>query len=376
MDKPTIFFSHSSKDSAFIIPIKNKITEITGKTLNIFMSSDGQSIPFGNNWVHKIEEGLNNAQIMFVFITPNSIDSAWIYFEAGFAYSKSIEVVPVGIDVNIGELNPPLNLLQGFNITSTDNLNKFITIINKKFDLEFKKTFNDEDYESLFSKKKGSLTSQNMSDIFTHAEYELYSFNTYDIRIFTLQRLDLEKMFNKIKNYFDHKHIVYEKTGIREITIAGILQIKIIGDKRSAIVDMFNMPDIDHFLLIKVSTKSFIKSFELLKKLLLEIDFEKEFREENQKQYTRIQLYLNHIYYDCINDKLFLSSIISENSLFEYGTIIFDTVWYNYKNISFFFSENERNGDIIISFETIKTSVEDIMELIQEMLKCGLIFKI
>ena len=154
MDKPTIFFSHSSKDSTIIMPIKNKITEITGKTLNIFMSSDGQSIPFGNNWVHKIEEGLNNAQIMFVFITPNSVDSAWIYFEAGYAYSKSIEVIPVGIDINIGELKPPLNLLQGFNVTSTDSLNKFITIINNKFDLKFKEGFDDEDCDAIFIKKK------------------------------------------------------------------------------------------------------------------------------------------------------------------------------------------------------------------------------
>ena len=64
MDKPTIFFSHSSKDSSTILPIKNKITATTAKVLDIFMSSDGQSIPFGHNWVHKIEEGLNNAKIM------------------------------------------------------------------------------------------------------------------------------------------------------------------------------------------------------------------------------------------------------------------------------------------------------------------------
>ena len=49
MDKPTIFFSHSSKDSELILPIKKKIQEITGDMVNIFMSSDGQSIPFGRN---------------------------------------------------------------------------------------------------------------------------------------------------------------------------------------------------------------------------------------------------------------------------------------------------------------------------------------
>lgn len=48
MYKPTIFFSHSSLDSSAILPIKNRITAITANVLDIFMSSDGQSIPFGD----------------------------------------------------------------------------------------------------------------------------------------------------------------------------------------------------------------------------------------------------------------------------------------------------------------------------------------
>ena len=75
--------------------------KITSGVIQIFMSSDGQSIPFGNNWVHKIEEGLNNAKIMFVFVTPTSIESGWIYFEAGFAYSKGIEVYQRQQDGNL-----------------------------------------------------------------------------------------------------------------------------------------------------------------------------------------------------------------------------------------------------------------------------------
>ncbi len=83
MEKPTIFFSHSSKDKDLILPIKKKIENITANVIDIFMSSDGQSIPFGHNWVHKIEEGLNRTQIMFVFVTPTSINSSWI-FRDGF----------------------------------------------------------------------------------------------------------------------------------------------------------------------------------------------------------------------------------------------------------------------------------------------------
>lgn len=45
----------------------------------------------------KVEEGLQVAKIMFVFVTENSISSGWIYFEAGYAYSNGIQVIPVGI---------------------------------------------------------------------------------------------------------------------------------------------------------------------------------------------------------------------------------------------------------------------------------------
>ncbi|MCL2546849.1 MAG: toll/interleukin-1 receptor domain-containing protein [Oscillospiraceae bacterium] len=93
MNKPVVFFSHSSKDSSMVSALKNRLNDITGGVLDIFQSSDGQSIPFGRNWVHKIEEGLANATVMFVFVTPNSISSNWIYFEAGFAYSNSGNII-------------------------------------------------------------------------------------------------------------------------------------------------------------------------------------------------------------------------------------------------------------------------------------------
>ena len=104
MSKPTVFFSHSSKDKEQILAIRDKLDKATSGVIDIFLSSDGQSIPFGTNWVHRVEQGLKDATIMFVFATENSIRSGWIYFEAGFAYSKGIKVIPVGLGVSITEL--------------------------------------------------------------------------------------------------------------------------------------------------------------------------------------------------------------------------------------------------------------------------------
>lgn len=56
MGKPTIFFSHSSKDKEIVQSVKNKLDKATGGVMDIFMSSDGQSIPFGTNWFTKLKK--------------------------------------------------------------------------------------------------------------------------------------------------------------------------------------------------------------------------------------------------------------------------------------------------------------------------------
>jgi len=162
MNKSTIFFSHSSLDKEYISLLKSKLSNKTAKTIEIFQSSDGESIPFGNNWVHKVEESLNNAKIMLVFISPRSMTSSWIYFEAGYSYSKDIKVIPIGIcGIDVGGLKPPLNLLQGFNIASSDGLNNLITVINREFNCEFHEAFTEQDYFD-FSLLDGSNSAETL----------------------------------------------------------------------------------------------------------------------------------------------------------------------------------------------------------------------
>jgi hypothetical protein len=152
MSKPTIFFSHSSADKESLVKLKDLFLEKTGETIDVFLSSDGQSIPFGRNWVQKIQDALGEAKIMFVFLTPNSIESKWIYFEAGFSYSKGIRVIPVGfLGIDLNSVKPPLSLLQGFNINSEEGFNNIISIINDEFEFKHLLSFNESEYKSVLS---------------------------------------------------------------------------------------------------------------------------------------------------------------------------------------------------------------------------------
>lgn len=175
MDKPTVFFSHSSIDRDYISVLQKGVNERTSGTINIFQSSDGESIPFGNNWVHKIEENLLKAKIMFVFVSPESLSSSWIYFESGFAYAKNVRVIPIGIKgVDIGKLRPPLNLLQGFNLVSEEGMNNIVSILNNTFQCNFPASFNAGDYAKISMFDEGSIL--NSHGVIEKINYISFSF--------------------------------------------------------------------------------------------------------------------------------------------------------------------------------------------------------
>jgi len=197
--KPTIFFSHSSLDREPIQLIKEKLQEATGNTLNIFMSSDGASIPFGKNWLKQIEDALDLCKLMFVWVTPNSSASNWIYFESGYAYSRGIKVVPIGFGgIKLENLPAPLNFLQGFNINSGESLNNIIAVINREFDLTFSNIFSDEFYLDQILK----ITDEDYPEILNYVDFfkfELYQRIKSDEETVTLNPNWLNEFKSKLE---------------------------------------------------------------------------------------------------------------------------------------------------------------------------------
>ncbi|MBK8254992.1 MAG: toll/interleukin-1 receptor domain-containing protein [Polyangiaceae bacterium] len=157
--KPTVFFSHSPRDKDRLTRLKQMFVAKTGGTIDVFLSSDGQSIPLGRNWVHKVQEALERATLMIVFLSPASLDSRWVYFEAGFVYAKGVRVIPVGIfGVDLTQLPPPISLLQGFNITSPDGLDNLIAVSNEEFGHQHAQVFSLDEYNEFFRTESGART--------------------------------------------------------------------------------------------------------------------------------------------------------------------------------------------------------------------------
>ena len=95
---------------------------------------------------------------MLVFVSPNSVRSSWVFFEAGFVYARKLRVIPLGfLGLDILIAPAPLNLLQGFNITSEDGLNNIVAVTNEVFEHSHSLSFTAADYREI-SGLAGSLS--------------------------------------------------------------------------------------------------------------------------------------------------------------------------------------------------------------------------
>lgn len=366
MNKPTVFFSHSSKDKDMVITIKDKIANYTGNVLDIFVSSDGQSIPFGRNWIHKIEDGLNDAKIMFIFVTENSISTGWVYFEAGFAYSKGIQVVPVGIGIDIGSLKTPLNLLQGFNIVSHESLNNFFSIINKTFEYNFCERFSAKDYDEIISRFPLN------PDIDTHFDEIIQSvkcrfmseFDNYPGMI----EHNIREYFDKIEHYLEASNIPYscENANYMHLMVKGIN----IVCRRNAYTRNGHAPmDI---MAINISPYNFGESFELYRAINILLDREGAF-------YIHIRLREDYSYVS--SDEDFSALLSSDNNWFSFSK---DGIGhYECKRLGLKFSAFNYNRDqkkapdtvLSVVYDPKTNCAADIMSLVSKLKELGLIYK-
>lgn len=150
--KSSIFLSHSSKDKEMATALRTLILKKTRNMLNVFCSSDGESIPFGRNWVHTIEKGLSQSISLFVLLTPRSVYSTWVPFEAGIAYNRGIKVIPMCIDgISLSEMSGPLTLIQGFDIKNYEGLNNIISVINRDYGTTFDEDMTATDFDKVVS---------------------------------------------------------------------------------------------------------------------------------------------------------------------------------------------------------------------------------
>lgn len=124
MAQKMIFLSHIHEEKALALKIKEALENEFAGFVDVFVSSDGVSIPAGANFLKRIETGLTDCIGAIYLISPASVKRNWINFELGAVWvrnvisqrdgNQEIPAIPVCHSGSTpGTLPSPLNNLNG-----------------------------------------------------------------------------------------------------------------------------------------------------------------------------------------------------------------------------------------------------------------------
>jgi len=130
MGKSLIFISHIFEEKEIALELKNLIEAEFLGMIEIFVSSDSDSISLGENWLNKILNALKRCVIEIVICSPKSVDKSWINFEAGAGCIRDIPVIPLcHSGMEPADLPFPLKLLQAATATEESSLKQVFPIL-------------------------------------------------------------------------------------------------------------------------------------------------------------------------------------------------------------------------------------------------------
>ena len=132
MSKSLVFISHITEEKEIAIAFKELIESSFLGMLDVFVSSDEDSIHMGQKWLDRISGGLKICAIEIVLCSPKSITRPWINFEAGAGWVRDIPVIPLchsGIDP--AKLPMPLNLLQAAKANEVSSLKLIFPVLSQ-----------------------------------------------------------------------------------------------------------------------------------------------------------------------------------------------------------------------------------------------------
>ena len=117
------FISHITEEAGVAAKLKAALARDFLQMLDVFVSSDGESISAGDDWLKSIDNALQQSALMLILCSPSSIRRPWINFEAGAAWMRRIPLIPLcHAGLTPGDLPAPLSFRQGLLLTESRGL--------------------------------------------------------------------------------------------------------------------------------------------------------------------------------------------------------------------------------------------------------------
>ena len=131
-----IFVSHIHEEAPLAEALKGWIERLFSGQVEVFVSSDDESIKAGEKWLSAIERVLSQVDLVVALCSKQSIARPWVTFESGGAWIKGVKVIPVcHSDMKKNELPLPLSVFQGIDIESSSACHAFAKAIAAHLEL-------------------------------------------------------------------------------------------------------------------------------------------------------------------------------------------------------------------------------------------------
>lgn len=130
MTKPIVFISHITEEKELAINLKELIEERFLGMIEVFVSSDENSISVGSKWLDNISDSLKVCVIELILCSPASVKRPWINFEAGAGWVRGIPVIPLcHSGMTPSNLPVPLNMLQAIQLNEVSGLKLMFPVL-------------------------------------------------------------------------------------------------------------------------------------------------------------------------------------------------------------------------------------------------------
>jgi hypothetical protein len=87
---PQVFISHASGDKGLVEPLVELLDDSLSKQIPCQIWYDNHCIPYGSNIFHEIQRGVQESDIVLVFLSETSIHSGWVTQEWRHKYEQEI----------------------------------------------------------------------------------------------------------------------------------------------------------------------------------------------------------------------------------------------------------------------------------------------
>jgi hypothetical protein len=121
---PKVFLSHINEERGLAMLVKDLIATCFEGQVDVFVSSDPDSLPRGSRWLTVISQTLEQCCFELVLCSPTSVKRPWVNFELGAGWVReSIPIVPLcHSGLSVTTLPSPLNQLHAADLDNPQHV--------------------------------------------------------------------------------------------------------------------------------------------------------------------------------------------------------------------------------------------------------------